>query len=60
MIRHDDYCPSRMGGRCECQLIDAVRADEREKAPAHLSIVERLGRGTVAYNGINALDGEQG
>ena len=60
MIRHDDYCPSRMGGRCECQLIDAVRADEREKAPAHLSIVERLGRGTVTGKRINALDGEQG
>ena len=59
-MSHDDYCPSRMGHRCECQLIDAVRADEREKAPAHLSIVERLGRGTVTDNYTNALDGEQG
>ena len=31
-----------------------------EKAPAHLSIVERLGGGTVTDKYNKALDGEQG
>ena len=31
-----------------------------EKASAHLSIVERLGRGTVTNNYTNEVDGEQG
>ena len=31
-MSHDEYCPSRMGSRCECVLIEAVRADGWEKA----------------------------
>ena len=31
-MSHDDYCPTRFGGRCRCRLIADIRADEREKA----------------------------
>ena len=30
-MSHDDYCPSRMGRQCECELIAAARADERNR-----------------------------
>ena len=42
-MSHDDYCPSRMGSRCECVLIEAVRADGWEKAAQRVRDLHRTG-----------------
>ena len=44
-MSHDNFCPADtpLGGGCECEVIAAIRADERENAAQRVIDVETVG-----------------